>query len=495
MLLGILAGCFDVPGNEYYASPTGKPDAAGTQTDPWDLRSALAESKGVAPGDTIWLRGGLYRGTYESNLTGAPNKPIIVRAAPGERVTIDTGTASEGAGLFVRGSDCWYWGIEIMSSNPKRSSSQKGSDPTDIQRVPGVVVHGPRTKFINLVVHDTAGGYGYWSPAKDSEVYGSLIYYNGWSAPDRGHGHAIYAQNELGKKRIEDCIAFSNFGMGIRAYGTEQAFANNIEFIGNIAFNSGVLYVSPPHYWANFFATVGKGAQDILFESNFAYLPSSDTGGSSLGWAFSDREKNVIARNNYWVGGNPALGIWNWDDVTFEGNVAYSEDDLVLLLNHAAGQDRSKYQWDHNKYYGSDLMRLNGKNLRWSQWRQTTGLDLHSEQHEGRPSGCWVFVRPNRYEPGRANVVIYNWDGRDHVEVDLNGVLSKGQRFEIRDAQNFYQELPTVSGRFDGSKVRIPMTGLTPATPVGVQAPRHTAPEFGAFIVLNTAEPAISDQK
>src|SRR5579871_4202065 len=161
--------------NEYYVSPAGRPQGNGSIDDPWDLRTALAQPKAVTPGDTIWLRQGVYRGVFESSLTGQPDRPIIVRARPGERVTIDTGNATSTGGLLVRGADCWYWGLEVMSSAHGRVSQQKGPDPTDLKRVPGIVVFGSRTKFINIVVHDTAGGYGFWTPAQDSEIYGNLI--------------------------------------------------------------------------------------------------------------------------------------------------------------------------------------------------------------------------------------------------------------------------------------------------------------------------------
>jgi hypothetical protein len=473
-------------GNQYYVSPSGGPKGAGTLDDPWDLQTALSQPKLVGPGATIWLRRGVYAGIFESVLKGEPDRPIIVRAMPGERVTIDTGAATSGAGIVARGSDCWYWGIEIMSSEPNRKSSQKGPWPTDLKRVPGLIVEGPRTKFINMVIHDTAGGYGFWTPAEDSEIYGNLIYYNGWSAPDRGHGHGIYSQNRAGSKLIEDNISFSNFGMGIRAYGSAKAFANNIRFVGNVSFNAGVLEGSR---WANFFVTVGKGAEDILFDSNYSYhRPRDNEGGSSLGWAFSGTEKNVIARNNHWIGGNPAIEVWNWNDVTFEGNVAYSDSDLVLLLNHHPDQYRSKYHWDNNTYYGSDLMRLNGKNSRWLQWQQITGLDQHSTLRAGRPKGSWVFVRPNKYEHARANLIIYNWDLRDQVPVDLTKVLSKNTRYEIRDVQNFYRTDPVVKGVYLGAEVLVPMSGLTTAAPQGAPAPEHTAPEFGVFVVSESVD-------
>lgn len=37
------------------------------------------------------------------------------------------------------------------------------------------------------------------------------------------------------------------------------------------------------------------------------------------------------------------------------------------------------------------------------------------------PAEPKVFLRPNRYEPGRANFVIYNWSRQAIVPVDLSG--------------------------------------------------------------------------
>ena len=40
------------PAAEYYVSPTGKPDAAGTKAAPWDIVSTLQGRRAVKPGDT-----------------------------------------------------------------------------------------------------------------------------------------------------------------------------------------------------------------------------------------------------------------------------------------------------------------------------------------------------------------------------------------------------------------------------------------------------------
>src|SRR4029453_10016710 len=100
-----------------------------------------------------------------------------------------------------------------------------------------------------------------------------------------------------------------------------------------------------------------------------------------------------------------------------------------------------------------------------------------------RPTGVQVFVRPNAYEAGRANVTVFNWDLAGSASVNLSAVLSVGQGFEIRNAHDFFGA-PVVTGTYTGGNVSIPMTGLSVAAPVGWAAPPNPGPEFGAFVVL-----------
>jgi hypothetical protein len=69
--------------------------------------------------------------------------------------------------------------------------------------------------------------------------------------------------------------------------------------------------------------------------------------------------------------------------------------------------------------------------------------------------------------------------------VSLAGAIRRGARFEIRDAENFFGPA-LVTGTYTGAPVEIPMTGLVPARPNGdvPVAPKHSAPEFGAFVLL-----------
>src|SRR5262249_17532162 len=216
VVLAVLGHCTLAREDEFYVAPGSSSGGDGSVGRPWDLATALAHPSLVKPGDTIWLRGGTYRGSFTSTLTGTSGAPIKVRQHPGERATIDGNHDGNEATLIIMGSFTWYWGFEVTNSDPTRTSATTAYPP---RRGEGVNVFGPGTKLINLVVHDTSQGIGSATPAENSELYGNLIYYNGYDNPGtRGHGHGIYVQNQTGTKRIVDNMIFEQFGWGIHAY-------------------------------------------------------------------------------------------------------------------------------------------------------------------------------------------------------------------------------------------------------------------------------------
>ncbi len=433
-----------VPGSSFYASPTGRPQGRGTAGDPWDLATALSGSSGVEAGDTIWLRGGTYAGAYRSRLEGAADRPIIVRALPGERATLDGGATNGSAILTVEGSYTWYWGFEVTSSDPLRQTSSTGSWPSgsEIPRGEAVLTNqgsttGPGLRFINLVLHDTRQGVSFWKEAIDGEVYGSLIYYNGWESADRGHGHGIYTQNETGTKRIADNIIFSGFSHGIHAYGSDAAPLDNFDIEGNTVFNSGDLSSSGGR---NLLLGGGRVARSPTIRDNLLYYP---TGGpvSALDVGFQAGCTDAVVTDNYASNGVVFVKCL---PVSMTGNT---------FLGSVAGVAPAHYP--ENDYLAQ------------------------------RPTGQRIFLRPNQYEPGRANITIYNWDLKSAVDVDLGAILAPGDRFEIRNVQDFFGE-PVVAGTYESGPVSIPMAGLTVAAPVGWPAPPPTGPEFNAFVLITT---------
>lgn len=493
-------------GNSWFVSTTGTPSGDGSIGNPWDIVTALNQPASVKPGDTIWLRGGKYGdGQYNSeiddHLVGTPTLPIIVRAYPKERVIIDAWLhigCCDGANDPAYGSYTWFWGLEFASYNTNRTSGTSGPPEWAFQyNHQAVDVWGAGTKFINCIVHDTAGGISVWNAA-GTEITGNIVFNIGGYGTDRGHGHDFYLQNAAPSiLDVHDNIGFNNFDMGLQAYGSSDAWVQNIHLRGNTVFNSGVLYGQLVDN-----LTIGGGnygPSGMVVDSNYFYdTPTLDQGYGEMGFLWTPRSNDAVVTNNYFIGGKQAIDLERWDNLTFRNNTVYanSGEETMLILR----DDQSAANYDHanNTYFGSGKFQIYTACDYWPcttaavetdfpGWLALTGLDKGSAYTPGAPTGLWTAVRPNAYEPGRANITIYNWDLKPSVQVDLsNAGIKVGDQFQIRDAENWFNG-PVVTGTYDGSPVTIPMMNLTVVQPYGVipYPPSHTAPQFGVFVVLS----------
>ncbi|MFG0262561.1 MAG: putative Ig domain-containing protein, partial [Novipirellula sp. JB048] len=271
----ILSDADPVPatGKEFYVSPQGRPQGDGSLSNPWDLQTAMSHPSSVSPGDTIWVLGGTYHGKFTSSLSGTADKPIQVRQRPGDEVIIDLNNGSPYTAevIAINGRYTHYHGFEVFSSDlSSRTTNIAGSWPANINRG-NINIQGDHVKIINWEIHDLNKGLGFWSRANGGEVYGSLIYNNGWSGPDREHGQGIYAQNKDDTRVFADNILFNQFRHGIKVYGSSAASLKNSVLEGNIAFNNGA--AGAEGYTGAWQYLIGGGslAENITVNENFAY--------------------------------------------------------------------------------------------------------------------------------------------------------------------------------------------------------------------------------
>ncbi|HYT33225.1 MAG TPA: right-handed parallel beta-helix repeat-containing protein [Thermoanaerobaculia bacterium] len=428
-------------GSDFFVSPSGSADGDGNFGNPWSLAFALSQPAAVKPGDTIWLRAGTYEGTFTSELVGTADAPVVVRQYPGERATLDGGQAKVAAVLTVGGAYSWYWGFELMSSSLDRTSAQISNNPSDVDRpYEGINVDQssthPGLKFINLIIHDLGQGFGYWVQATDSEISGCLIYYNGWIAPDGGHGHGIYVQNSTGTKLITDNIIFSNFNHGVHAFGTGGASLDNIDIEGNTIFDNG----RPDNYQRNVLVGGGSVAQSPRIVNNVLYYPGTSGQNLNVGYdPYGAGAANPVITGNYVVNGDNQFSPLN-TNVTMTGNTFYSTIPVSIQT----------------------LFPLN-------------------EYLPERPTAAQVFVRPNRYEPGRAHVTVFNWSNAASVSVDLSSIVPVGAVYEIRNAKDYFRG-PFATGTSRGSAVELPTTSLPVPSPMGLDVPPPDS-DFQVFVV------------
>lgn len=467
---------------EFYASPGGSPTGDGSLTRPWDLRTALHQPAPVTPGSTIWLRGGRYgggpdRGGVLSTLTGTADAPIVVRQFPGERTIVMNS-------LDVTGAYTWYWGFEV-------TSVRQAATGTDYEYLVKVRA-GAANRFINLVIHDGPNsGVASFTPlyttATQTTIYGCLIYNNGTHF---NLDHGLYLQNDAatGTVTVHDNVVFNNEAFGLHIYSAPaDGRLSGFDIEGNVLFGNGS--ISTPVNRNNEILIGGTpAASSIVVRDNYTYRGAASgfspyKVAAEIGYIDGSKANaDVVLRHNYFVGG---FYINRWSSATVGGNVVYDYGGpLVLTDSSVSGQT-----WSGNQFYGNSALwnwqHAPNKPADFATWRAQTGLAGPGRYEASGAPPNLVIVRPNHYEAGRANIIVYNWAQLATVGVDLSPVLNLGDRYVVQNVQDFYGT-PVASGVYQGGSLALPMAAVTPPAPVGraFTPPPVTGPTLNVFVVM-----------
>jgi hypothetical protein len=372
----------------WYAAPSGKEASAGTREAPWDLASAIGgKHKDVAPGDAIYLMEGTYKADAAGQalrVSGAEGKPVVIRSEPGKRATVDGAIAILEKNQSVH--DVWLYDIEVMMSRAPTAANDGGV----------FLYGGKNVKLINLDIHGTGNAVGAWVDAIDTEIYGCLIWGNGFVSAGKGHtGHCVYTQNNEGMKTISNCI-MSNKDAGnqftVHAWGSRKAFVKNFRIHDNIFFDG------------KFVVSWGWPPVNVETTRNYFY--------------------NIEARYGY--------GQSECKDCSFTNNV---------LLNGSLNVEFKNATVKDNLVVKSDA--------------------------PPKDEAAKAVVLPNKYDPKRAHMAIYNWKKAETVEAGFSPFLKEGDSFRMMDPKDLYGK-PLFEGKAgkDG-KTAVPVKG-----------------EFGAFVVF-----------
>jgi hypothetical protein len=466
---------------DLHITPNGHSYGTGTEGQPWDLVTALSGSVGK-PGDTFWLHDGFYPiGNLDSKIHGTPGAPITFRQMPGQRAqVVGSLTLWDSIGYVI------FRDFEFYSGQAGRVSTQTGVgfNPTDLPNFKGgISVYAPNFSFINLVVHDTVRSAFYTSAeATNTLIYGCIVYNVGWVSPDNAEGHSFYLQ---GAGEISDCIAFNSTGANFHLYANGKGYwLRNITVEGNVAFGAGTLQqVRPYRDWLVGVDSPSIAADNIVLKNNMLFATGDPITLTQVQIGRENTNGTVVLSSNYWPQG---LVFNNWSNATVSGNVItpQNSDPAVELHQNLV---KMTGRWDDNYYSGAsnpEKFRSGSTNLNFVDWKKNTGFDSSSSCNVARLCGTKIFVRPNRFERGRANIVVYNWDRSPKVVVDVHSVLDVGAAYEVRNAQDFFSP-PVLSGTFDGQPLQLSMTGLTVAKPMAaLRTPPPTGPTFNVFVLL-----------
>jgi len=463
----------------YYVTTAGTSGGDGSNANPWSLSYALSGGGGqVNPGDTIWVRAGTYTGIFTSSLTGTVAAPIIVRAYPGERVVLSGTDASNT--FKIDGSYTWYWGLEVQVGTTGRTSVRNDAV---------YVRNASHVKLIHLVVHDGGSGIYTEPTSTDVEIYGCIIYNNGYQSGvgDRGHGHGIYIKNDTGTKLVRDNVLFNQFGFGLHEYSNlGSGSLVGITFKRNVAFNNGALAIAGTSEAGNLLVGGEEPVSGGVVDSNLTYYSSSVTGmvaNFKLGFS-TTQNAGVLARNNLAVGGEPVFEMRLWATATVSANTWLGSAVLVNVVDTSDGG----YTWGSNTNWrdpAANAWRFaNGSASTFANFRTASGLAATDTAIAGTPAATQLFVRPSVYQPGLGFVVVYNWGGQASAAANVAGILTNGDQYEVRSVQNLFGSA-LASGTYGGGTITIPLGAVTPPTPIGMASSPApvTGPAFDVFVV------------
>jgi hypothetical protein len=340
---------------------------------------------------------------------------------------------------------------------------------------------GARQHFINLVIHDAAQqGITFWDEAVDAEVYGNIVYNNGTHG---NQDHGIYVHNMSGTKVVMDNVFFDNKSYGVHVYAQiEDGPQRNVHLVGNVSFNNGSISTEFSAKSNILVGALGVPDEGMQVIDNMLYY--SGQAGENMRIGYEAANKDVHVRGNTVWGGATALVFGDWQQATVQSNLIGGSADMVSLLN-APGS----FTWGSNNYYrdaAAQAWRTQaGSALALAAWKSATGLGSSDQAPAVKPTATKVFVRANKYEQGRAMVVVYNWGSQSSVDVSLAGVLRSGQRYEVRNVQDIFGK-PIVSGTYSGGTISLPMSGVNAPMPIGraTATPPKTGPFFDTFVVI-----------
>jgi hypothetical protein len=276
-------------------------------------------------------------------------------------------------------------------------------------------------------------------------------------------------------------VIFNEFGFGIHGYAEGGTLLKNLVFDGNVLFNNGT-----PSDFDNPNLQLGGSvlADNDSVTNNMLYF-SAGKGYWNARIGYNTLVNGTaLFTNNYVVGGGNALDVGYWQNLTVRSNTVSGP---TMVVEQHDRSSATTQHWSGNQYYrdpSAAAWQLGGTNYAFSGWKSAAAaLDQASASPPGAPQ---VFVRPNRYERGRATVVVYNWTQQASVAVDLSSVVAIGSRYEVRNVQDLFGA-PVASGTYGGGTISVPMNGVTPAQPIGgaFQPLIRTGPNFDVFIVTS----------
>ena len=321
-------------GRAFYVSPSGSDANPGTLTQPWKTIKKAASV--VLPGDTVYVRGGVYTETVVISRSGSAENPIQFLAYQGEKPVVDGNYVRPGMGnglINLDGDWIILVGFEVLHSQDA-----------------GVKLYGRHNTARNIYAHHNRGAgiliQGDYGTVENSQIWRNSFEENG--SPRGGTGLSA-ARDE--KDGITDYavmrgnIIWENGGEGLSSFQ-----ANQILMEGNISHDNMTvnIYISD--------------STNVLCQRNFVYNTPGFTIGDrpAVGIGMGDEKQNPASSNitiinniaygnnhNYWWW-QGASG-WGMNNVLIANNTFVNSTDCCsVIIDNYQGAPISNVRFQNN---------------------------------------------------------------------------------------------------------------------------------------------------
>jgi len=166
----------------------------GSEALPW--RTVARAARALAPGDTLYLRGGIYREAITLGVEGADGAPITIRSYPGELAVIDRGIPE----FYERPAEAW---VPARGGASGEFVSVRAFPEIPVGSEPATLVEGAfgdsmipilGVKFVGDLRSDSPYGSGGSNASEEQRIYGGPSL---WYDPKTHRVHIRLAHTRL----------------------------------------------------------------------------------------------------------------------------------------------------------------------------------------------------------------------------------------------------------------------------------------------------------
>jgi hypothetical protein len=326
----------------FYVSTQGNDANPGTILRPWRTIGKAASM--VEPGDTVYIRNGIYHEQVHFNTSGTESNPIRISAFPGENPIMDGENTIPGPGgwmLNISANYVYASGLEIRNS-----------------AYGGILIYGDNNNVTNMYVHH-------------GQENGILIYKGHNSIVENSHVWRNALTNEYGQggtwssgltiageggsyNTLRHNTVWENWGEGISTGGDHDIIEDNITHDNysaniylsdatNILCQRNFVYTDPTSYVFSYGNNVGIMLGDEKYDppsSNITIINNISSGNhNNLYWwqgVQGGGMNNVLIANNTFVNSIGVSGVviqpGTHQNVRFMNNLTQQDGSLPVII-------------------------------------------------------------------------------------------------------------------------------------------------------------------